>query len=76
MTSFALRGLAGALLALRRRPLGRPGAPAPGTAKAGDNALGTRRYEDYERPRLRQLPHVDIARQHEQAMMSQAFTHT
>ncbi len=43
--------------------------------KAGDAALGTQPYEKYESPAACATCHVDIARQHEQAMMSQAFTH-
>lgn len=43
--------------------------------KAGDAALGTQKYDAYERPEACATCHVDIARQHEQAMMSQAFTH-
>ena len=43
--------------------------------KAGDAALGTRKYDNYERPAACASCHVDIARQHEQAMMSQAYTH-
>ena len=43
--------------------------------KAGDDALGTQPYERYERPQACAGCHVDIARQHEQAMMSQAYTH-
>jgi len=43
--------------------------------KAGDEALGTQPYERYERPQACATCHVDIARQHEQAMMSQAYTH-
>ncbi len=43
--------------------------------KAGDDALGSRKYDDYERPQACATCHVDIARQHEQAMMSQAYTH-
>ena len=46
-----------------------------GTPKASDDALATRKYEDYERPKACAACHVDIARQHEQAMMSQSFTH-
>ena len=46
-----------------------------GPAKAGDAALGTRKYDNYERPAACATCHVDIARQHEQAMMSQAYTH-
>lgn len=42
---------------------------------AGDDALGTRRYADYETPAVCATCHVDIARQHEQAMMSQCYTH-
>jgi nitrate/TMAO reductase-like tetraheme cytochrome c subunit len=60
--------LAAALLALPTLAAG----PEPA---AGDAALGTRRYEDYERPEACAGCHVDIARQHEQAMMSQAYTH-
>ena len=51
-----------------------PAAPMAG-AKAGDAALGTRQYADYEKPQACAGCHVDISRQHEQAMMSQAFTH-
>jgi hypothetical protein len=43
--------------------------------KAGDDALGTQPYDRYERPQACATCHVDIARQHEQAMMSQAFVH-
>ncbi len=46
------------------------------TGKFGDAALGTQRYDDFERPTACAACHVDIARQHEQAMMSQAFTHS
>jgi len=42
---------------------------------AGDAALGTRKYDQYERPEACATCHVDFARQHEQAMMSQAYTH-
>ena len=53
-----------------------PAAPLGGfPSKAGDDALGTRRYEDYEKPAACAQCHVDISRQHEQAMMAQAFTH-
>jgi nitrate/TMAO reductase-like tetraheme cytochrome c subunit len=45
------------------------------TPKAGDAALGTQPYEKYERAQACAMCHLDIARQHEQAMMSQAFTH-
>lgn len=50
-------------------------AAAPSAPKAGDNALGTQPYEKFERPAACASCHVDIARQHEQAMMSQAYTH-
>jgi nitrate/TMAO reductase-like tetraheme cytochrome c subunit len=46
-----------------------------GPPKAGDEALGTRKYDQYERPAACASCHVDISRQHEQAMMSQAYTH-
>jgi len=42
----------------------------------GDDALGTRSYDDFERPTVCEPCHQDIARQHEQAMMSQAYTHS
>jgi nitrate/TMAO reductase-like tetraheme cytochrome c subunit len=42
---------------------------------AGDAALGTRSYDDYQSPKLCASCHVDIGRQHEQAMMSQSYTH-
>jgi hypothetical protein len=41
----------------------------------GDAALGTQPYQRFESPRACATCHVDIARQHEQAMMSQAYTH-
>jgi hypothetical protein len=50
-------------------------AAAQETPKAGDAALGTQPYEKYERAQACATCHVDIARQHEQAMMSQAFVH-
>src|SRR5512147_2474012 len=62
--------LAGAVLCAAAAALAAEAGP-----KAGDEALGTRRYGDYERPEACATCHVDIARQHEQAMMSQAFTH-
>jgi hypothetical protein len=43
--------------------------------KGGDDALGTQPYERFERPAACATCHIDIARQHEQAMMSQAYTH-
>jgi len=43
--------------------------------KAGDAAKGTRKYDNYERPAACAPCHVAISRQHEQAMMSQAYTH-
>jgi nitrate/TMAO reductase-like tetraheme cytochrome c subunit len=44
-------------------------------SKTGDAALGTQKYDSYERPAGCATCHKDIARQHEQAMMSQAYTH-
>ncbi|MBN2200114.1 MAG: hypothetical protein JW747_09740 [Candidatus Aminicenantes bacterium] len=44
--------------------------------KAGDEALGTRRYEDYDTPRFCGTAcHTDIFQQWTQSMMSQAYTH-
>jgi nitrate/TMAO reductase-like tetraheme cytochrome c subunit len=42
---------------------------------AGDAALGTQPYESFEPDEVCAACHVDIARQHHQAMMSQSFTH-
>ncbi len=55
--------------------LGVLGLVAVGSDKGGDDALGTRKYDEFERPQACATCHVDIARQHEQAMMSQAYTH-
>ena len=44
--------------------------------KAGDEALGTRTYDDYEKPTdCGSACHVDFYQQWSQAMMSQAYTH-
>ena len=44
--------------------------------KAGDEALGTRSYDNYERPKAcGSACHVDYYQQWSQAMMSQAYTH-
>jgi hypothetical protein len=44
--------------------------------KAGDAALGTRKYGDYQTPQFCGTAcHSDIYRQWQQAMMSQAYTH-
>jgi len=51
-------------------------AAAEPTAPAGDAALGHYTYDDFARPAACASCHVDIARQHEQAMMSQAYTHS
>jgi nitrate/TMAO reductase-like tetraheme cytochrome c subunit len=71
-----LRALLPALAAL---PLAAPAAPSafppPAPGEGGDAALGTRKYDEYAKPQACASCHVDIARQHEQAMMSQAFTH-
>lgn len=47
----------------------------PVFAQAGDAALGTRSYDDYETPGVCGECHIDIYRQWEQTMMSQSFTH-
>ena len=44
--------------------------------KAGDAALGTRKYADYQTPQFCGTAcHTDIYQQWQQAMMSQAYTH-
>lgn len=48
---------------------------APAQPKAGDEALGTQAYGKYEPNQVCATCHVDIARQYEQSMMSQSFTH-
>ena len=42
---------------------------------AGEDALGTRQYKDFEKPETCKSCHVDIYYQWQQAMMSQSFTH-
>jgi hypothetical protein len=42
---------------------------------AGEHALGTRKYADFEKPESCRSCHTAIYRQWEQAMMSQAYTH-
>ncbi len=42
---------------------------------AGDEALGTKKYDQYEKPQVCKSCHVDIYMQWSQAMMSQAYTH-
>ncbi len=42
---------------------------------AGEDALGTRSYDDYERPEVCAACHVDFYQQWTQAMMSQAYVH-
>jgi hypothetical protein len=48
---------------------------AAGATLAGEGALGSRDYDDYESPRACASCHVDIYQQWTQAMMSQAYTH-
>jgi NapC/NirT cytochrome c family, N-terminal region/Cytochrome c554 and c-prime len=50
-------------------------AGAATSSAGGDAALGTLSYDDFESPSACATCHVDIFRQHEQAMMSQAYTH-
>lgn len=46
------------------------------TKKSGDEALGTRKYDDFETPESCGAScHVDFYQQWKQAMMSQAYTH-
>jgi len=42
---------------------------------AGDAALGSQTYDSFEPDEVCMECHVDIARQHQQAMMSQSFVH-
>jgi len=52
--------------------------PALATAQglpAGEKALGTKKYSQYENPQVCQSCHPDIYQQWTQAMMSQAYTH-
>ncbi len=42
---------------------------------AGDDALGTKTYDQYETPKVCAACHVDFYQQWTQAMMSQAYTH-
>jgi hypothetical protein len=45
------------------------------SAPAGGAALGTKKYDDYEKPDVCASCHVDFFQQWTQAMMSQAYTH-
>lgn len=45
------------------------------TLPAGDEALGTKKYEQYEKPETCKSCHNDIYQQWTQSMMSQAYTH-
>ena len=69
-----LRGSGAALLVLSISVLGAPSALAD-QPPSGDALQGAYPYDSFERPQACATCHVDIARQHEQAMMSQAFTH-
>ena len=42
---------------------------------AGEEALGTKSYDQYEKPAVCKSCHTDIYQQWTQAMMSQAYTH-
>lgn len=51
-------------------------AGAEQTVKVGDDALGTRKYKDFDKPTLcGSSCHLDFYRQWTQAMMSRAYTH-
>ncbi len=45
------------------------------TLPAGDEALGSKTYDQYEKPEVCKSCHTDIYQQWTQAMMSQAYTH-
>jgi hypothetical protein len=52
------------------------GLAAQALVKAGDAALGTRKYDDFQTPRFCGTScHGDIFQQWKQSMMSQAYTH-
>lgn len=46
-----------------------------GAQQAGEHTLGSRKYDDYEKPEVCKSCHTRIYQQWRQAMMSQAFTH-
>ena len=48
---------------------------AAAAGPSGDAALGTRSYDDYEKPEVCASCHDDFYQQWKQAMMSQAYTH-
>jgi len=48
---------------------------AVGVGLAAEGALGSRSYDDYEKPQACASCHVDIYQQWTQSMMSQAYTH-
>lgn len=50
-------------------------AAAAGGSPAGEAALGTRSYDEYEKPAVCAACHVDIHQQWAQSMMAQAYTH-
>lgn len=50
-------------------------APPAGGAAVGEAALGTRSYDDFEKPATCRSCHTDFYFQWRQAMMSQAYTH-
>ncbi len=62
-TMTLVLALAGAGVSLAQQP------------PAGDAALGTIPYDRFERPSVCATCHIDLSRQHEQAMMSQAYIH-
>lgn len=49
--------------------------PAASAPAAGDAALGTRSYDEYEKPEVCAACHVDIYQQWTQSMMAQSYTH-
>ncbi len=67
VVAVALAGAAGA------QPR-EPGFPAPG-GPGGDERLGESSYDDFDRPEMCAACHVDLTRQHEQALMSECYTH-
>lgn len=73
--SWPLGCMAAPALLLAFSLLGGPRAGAQEALPAGDDALGSKSYDDYEKPEVCASCHTDFHRQWEQAMMSQAYTH-
>lgn len=69
VATLALAGVSIASAQGRTTEFAAPGGPG------GDASFGKYSYDDFESPDVCAACHVDITRQHEQAMMSQSYTH-